>query len=327
MKNRKKRIKSSHQCLISGVLILSSLSAGAFSDEKTLSRDKLLQQFNQTKKVQPTLYFENDSLRIFSENNTDLLREKSELLHALDIFEKNFGPSPKIDIALMNSQMSLIQLDTRKISDLYLSFMSYQGIAQSPKMGSIGTNKVEKYNILAHEACHKLLINQVDEKGLKAKQRNELTYGHAMLPDWFDEMAAIMCENQALSEMRLSNDIDSFIPFKEFLDMENPAFTSIKDQMNRLVKQQLELSNDKKQTTVMSVELDETDNELAFLFYQQAALFRHFLTEKLGHQIFKRLTQQFVQGADVNAWLLQQLSLNDSVQLDVAFKRFYQKNS
>jgi len=77
---------------------------------------------------------------------------------------------------------------------------------------------------------------------------------------------------------------------------------------------------------VMSVELDETDNESAFLFYQQAALFRHFLTEKLGHQIFKRLTQQFVQGADVNAWLLQQLSLNDSVQLDAAFKRFYQKN-
>jgi len=324
MKNTQRTIQPRHQCLIFGALLLSSLSACALSDEMTLSQEKLLQQFNLTKKIKPTLYFENSSLRLFSENSTELIREKSELLDALDIFDKNFGASPKMDIALMNSQMSLIQLDTSKISERFLSFMSYQGIAQSPKMGSINTNKVEKFNILAHEACHKLLINQVEEKGLKSKRGNELTYGHAILPDWFDEMAAIMCENQALSEMRLSNNIDTFIPFEKFLDMENPAFTSIKKQMNRLVKQQRALSNDKKQTTVMAVTLDEADNEQALLFYQQAALFRHFLQNKFGVKIFKQLTQKFVEGADVNKWLLQELSLKQLAQLDTEFKNFYQ---
>jgi hypothetical protein len=212
MRNLKSTIRFSQQCFISGLLLFFTCNAFAVSDEITLAKEKLLQQLSQEKKVQPTLYFENNKLRLFGEKNTDLLKEKSELLTAVDVFDENFGSSPKFDIALMNNQMSLLQLDTSAMSDQYLGFMSYQGLGQSQKIDSSNTaKKFEKYNIIAHEACHKLLIHQVEDKGLRAESNGELVYGHGLLPDWFDEMAAVMCENQILADMRLTDDIDNFI--------------------------------------------------------------------------------------------------------------------
>jgi len=326
MRNLKTTIRFSQQCFLSGVLLLSTCNAFALNDEVALAKEKLLQQLSQGKKIQPTLYFENRKLRIFGENNSDLLREKSELLTAVDVFDESFGYSPKLDIALMNNQMSLLQLDTSAMSDQYLGFMSYQGLGQSQqKESSNHVTKFEKYNIIAHEACHKLLIHQVEDKGLKAENNGELVYGHGLLPDWFDEMAAVMCENQALTDMRLTGDMDDFIPFEDFFVMENPAFTLLKEQMNRMMQQQLKKNNDKKTTMAVVMELDDKNAQLSGLFYQQSALFYYFLNEKLGRQIFKQLTQKFVDKTDVTAWLLQELSLNNLVELDVMFKRFYQQ--
>jgi len=326
MKNLKSTIRFSQQCFISGVLLFSTYNAFALSDEVALAKEKLLQQLTQEHKVQPTLYFENNKLRIFGENNSDLLREKSELLTAVNVFDENFGSSPKLDIALMNNQISLLQLDTSEMSDQYLGFMSYQGLGKSQKKESNNrAKKFEKYNIIAHEACHKLLIHQVEDKGLKAESNGELVYGHGLLPDWFDEMAAVMCENQILTDMRLTDEIDNFIPFEDFFIMENPAFTLLKKQMNRLMQQQLKKTNDKKTTVAMVVNLDDNNAQLSSLFYQQSSLFHHFLSEKLGRKIFKQLTQKFIDKTDVTAWLLQELSLDNSAELDVMFKRFYQK--
>jgi hypothetical protein len=106
--------------------------------------------------------------------------------------------------------------------------------------------------------------------------------------------------------------------------MENPAFTLLKKQMNRLMQQLLKKTNDKKTTVAMVVNLDDNNAQLSRLFYQQSALFHHFLSEKLGRQIFKQLTQKFIDKTDVTAWLLQELSLDNSTELDVMFKRFYQ---
>lgn len=326
MRNLKSTIRFSQQCFLSGVLLLSTCNAFALNDEVALAKEKLLQQLTQGQKIQPTLYFENSKLRIFGENNSDLLREKSELLTAVNVFDENFGSSPKLDIALMNNQMGLLQLDTSAMSDQYLGFMSYQGLGQSQKKEpSNHATKFEKYNIIAHEACHKLLIHQVEDKGLKAESNGELVYGHGLLPDWFDEMAAVMCENQALTDMRLTGDMDDFIPFEDFFVMENPAFTLLKEQMNRMMQQQLKKTNDKKTTVAMVVNLDDENAQLSSLFYQQSALFHHFLSEKLGREIFKQLTQKFINKADVTAWLLQELSLDNSAELDVMFKRFYQQ--
>ncbi len=333
MKNTNNAARFGHQYLVSslitGILALSTFNAHALGDEISLSKEQLLQQFNRMEKIQPTLYFENNTLRIFGENSTDLSREKAELLIAADIFKENFGSSPKLDVALMNNQMNLLQLDTSKVSKKYIGFMSYQGLqglAHGTKTDEMTEKKLEKYNILAHEVCHKLLMNKLEDEGLKSESNGQLSYGHALLPDWFDEMAAIMCENRALTEMRLADDMESFIPFDEFFVMENPAFTSIKEQMNKLIAQKLKNDSDKNQTTIMVQKLDGNDEQLASRFYQQSALFHYFLTEKLGDQIFKRLTKQFVLKADVQAWLLEQLTLNNVTELNAMFKQFSQKD-
>lgn len=327
MKNLNATVSFSQQCFLSGILLFSSFNTFALNDETRLAKEQLLRQLNQVEKVKPTLYFENNVFRLFGEHNTDLLREKSELLAAVDIFDENFGPSPKLDVTLMNSQMNLLQVDTSETSEHFLGFLSYQGLAKSQniKQGTTA-KKSEKYNILAHEACHKLLMNQVDEKGLKAESNGHMVYGHALLPDWFDEMAAVMCENQALTKMRLAEEIDSFIPFADFFVMENPAFTMVKEQAMKMMQQQRKKSNSKDGSFVMTLNVDDNNAQLSHQFYQQSALFGHFLIENLGRQIFKRLTQEFVHKNDVSAWLLQQLSLNNLAELDVIFKQFYQDN-
>jgi len=319
MKNLKSTLHFSQQCFISGVLLFSTCNAFALSDQITLAKEKLIQQLNQGVKVQPTLYFENNKLRLFGEKNTDLLREKSELLTAIDIFDDNFGPSTKLDVALMNSQMGLFQLDKRELSDQLLPFLSYQGLVNNE---GIEANKADKYNIIAHETCHMLLINQVEKKGLKYKSNGEMSYGHGLLPDWYDEMAAVICENQALNDMRLTSDIQNFIPFDKFFIMENPAFTMIKEKMKKMMQQQGKSNNNG--SLVVAIEVDDNDGQLPVQFYQQVALFHHFLSEKLGSEIFKRLTRKFVQKADVSAWLLKELSLENVAELDVMFKQYHQ---
>ena len=67
MTNFKSTVRFSQQCFISGVLLFSTCNAFALSDEVALAKEKLLQQLTQGKKVQPTLYFENNKLRIFGE--------------------------------------------------------------------------------------------------------------------------------------------------------------------------------------------------------------------------------------------------------------------
>ena len=321
MTNFKSTVRFSQQCFISGVLLFSTCNAFALSDEITLVKEKLIQQLSQGKKVQPILYFENNKLRLFGENNTDLLREKSELLTAIDIFDDKFGPSTKLDVALMNSQMGLFQLDKSELSDRLLPFLSYQGLVNNQGMEA---NKADKYNVIAHEACHMLLINQVEEKGLNYKSNGEMSYGHGLLPDWYDEMAAVICENQALNDMRLTSGIQDFIPFDKFFIMENPAFTMIKEKIKKMMKLQSKNNNNNNGSLVAAIEIDDNDGQLPVQFYQQVALFHHFLSEKLGAEIFKRLTRKFVQKSDVSTWLLEELSLETLAELDVMFKQFHQ---
>lgn len=318
--------------------LLMSYSVISIANDKIIvpTKEMLLQQLSQGSKVKPTLYYANDELRLFGEESSDLAREKNELLAALSIFKKNFGSAPPLDVALMNNSMNLLRLDSSNITDGYLGLVSYEGLSKMMAAGHSSATKVGKYNVLAHEACHKLLINQVNDKGLPAKNNGQLGYGHSALPDWFDEMAAIICENEALTGMRLAGLNDKFIPFSEFFTLENPAFTQVKMQMQQIMMMQKKLMANKAASNGVTIkvfdssEFDDKAIQKTTTFYLQTALFHRFLSEKLGSQVFKNITTEFVQGHNVEHWILNQLVLKNTEQLDATFKAFvrnYQDNN
>jgi hypothetical protein len=76
---------------------------------------------------------------------------------------------------------------------------------------------------LAHEACHGFVAAYAD--GLDGRARSPGGYGHGALPDWFDEMAAILCEGDASRERRrvqLRAGLEGRIPLAELAAMEHP---------------------------------------------------------------------------------------------------------
>ncbi|MBL4940850.1 MAG: hypothetical protein JKY81_04215 [Colwellia sp.] len=320
------------QGLICTVLMSYSVISIAYQDIETMTKKTLLQQLTKDKKIKPKLYFENESLRLFGEKSSNLSREKTEILDALLIFDKNFGSTSRLDVALMNSQLHLMRLDSTQFNDNYFAFLSHQGQLSATKKVDINEEKLNKANILAHEVCHKLLINKVDEKGLRKKsnadETGRLGYGHSLLPDWFDEMAAVICENQYLKTDRLSDLTGDFIPFSQYLNMEHPVMAQQQEQIKALMakmKQQLkQKSTEKKDDThyVMVMDISEADesSRLAVKFYSQTALFSQFLEKKFGNNIFKTLTEKFVQGINVEHWIIKQLALKNTEQLDAMFK-------
>lgn len=77
---------------------------------------------------------------------------------------------------------------------------------------------------LAHEACHTFIAGYADERmaGRRAPARG---YGHGALPDWFDEMAAALCESPTSRQRRraqLRANLGSRIPLAELARMEHP---------------------------------------------------------------------------------------------------------
>ena len=89
------------------VVALISCSFVAIADDKPAipSKETLLKQFASMEKLETPLYYENESIRLFGEKNSDLRREKHELLSAVEIFGRNFGAVGSLDVVLVNNQI------------------------------------------------------------------------------------------------------------------------------------------------------------------------------------------------------------------------------
>jgi hypothetical protein len=77
---------------------------------------------------------------------------------------------------------------------------------------------------LAHEACHTFVAGYADQLGA-GRPTLSRGYGHGTLPDWFDEMAATLCESAASRDRRraqLRANLDARLPLAEFTRMEHP---------------------------------------------------------------------------------------------------------
>lgn len=80
-------------------------------------------------------------------------------------------------------------------------------------------------NTLGHEVCHQLIAAHAD-RAPRRRAGPPAGYGHPALPDWFDEMAATLCESAPARARRrayVRQALDRRIPLAELTRMEHPA--------------------------------------------------------------------------------------------------------
>ena len=126
------------------------------------------------------------------------------------------------DILIDNETLSegVIMLPVKNKADKSLTIEFY----------NVNGKKMQKQNIIGHELCHTLLTDHAELKGLRLTE-GVVAYGHDRLPDWFDEISAIMSDNKKLSEMKQRAWEKNIIPFSDFFVMENPAMQLIRNQI------------------------------------------------------------------------------------------------
>ncbi|MBI4245473.1 MAG: PDZ domain-containing protein [Planctomycetes bacterium] len=129
---------------------------------------------------------------------------------------------------------------------------------------------------LSHEAGHMFFIAYVDQKRGRSVLDKDNTmpnatghYGHYLIPDWFDEMAATLLEYPSLQVERraqMKGLTDKKISFEQFFSMKHPSFNSKENDM------------------------------LTHIFYAEALTLAEFLIENDEPVLIKKIADKLIHG-------------------------------
>jgi hypothetical protein len=153
--------------------------------------------------------------------------------------------------------------------------------------------------VLAHEACHDFIAGYADEL-VGGRGTVGDGYGHGALPDWFDEMAATLCESPASKErrrMHLRRKFDAWIPLAEFARMGHPITP---ERLARL----LQVGGASDGLPVHHASGPEVERILAGTgstqFYAQALSLGEFIFQRGGDVALRMLARQLVAGRSLD---------------------------
>ena len=272
-----------------------------------------------------SLIVKNEAFRLYGEKKSALRREASEIKNAVRTFTDRFGVFGTLDIIVVENPMSLFLIDHSQYQPHFLPLLSYAALASANSDEDVFGNKDK--NILSHEVCHKFMILLMEQKGLQNKTYAKPRYGHTELPDWFDEIAAISCESEAMRKKRLSDfyakgNADSLLPIAEFLSVEHPSLKVMEKQLSQLVaKAKANVNASGFAMEVMEINEEKSEESLTD-YYVQALLFDRFIEASLGEGAVKELVELLAQQRSVEAWLVNKLALDSIEDVDSAFKKF-----
>lgn len=194
------------------------------------------------------------------------------------------------------------------------------GNAASPQ-GEISDTE---QGVLTHELGHMWFVAGFQPEGEEAKGSHG--YG-GWAPDWLDETAAILLENETLTEKRRKAfkimAEDDLYPLETFLTMEHPALKSALA-LNEKMRLNKDLSGSGKRSGSRAIVLSGEEAE-AFLkasgnsnpanFYTQARGFADYVMTATGdEQIFAKLASHLSGGGTMEGWLAQTDNLPDTLQ-------------
>jgi hypothetical protein len=178
-------------------------------------------------------------------------------------------------------------------------------------------SKAKEAGALAHELSHLWFMARFKKEG-------EVAWGHAYggwAPDWLDETAAVLLENDTLKDIRRSRfyklDADQRFPLSEFLVMDHPGAKAVdKSGLRNAKDQRLEAPNltGKGTEIVSSMRVLTGDEAEAFRkasggdrsanFYAQVLIFSEYLIARAGsNAVFPDIAAQLAAGKSISGWL------------------------
>lgn len=178
---------------------------------------------------------------------------------------------------------------------------------------------------LTHELGHMWFV-----AAFKSSEENKAKGGHGYggwAPDWLDETAAILLENESLTEKRRARfkqmKAEDMYPLDTFLTMEHPALQSALAMNNKKALEKL-LDEGEKTLSSRAIVLSGKEAE-EFLkasgrsdpanFYTQARGFADYVISATGdEQIFAKLAQHLSDGGTIESWLASTDSLPDTIE-------------
>lgn len=180
--------------------------------------------------------------------------------------------------------------------------------AANEAFAQLALDPLQEQGAVAHELCHLFLIESFRLRGGETAA-GASHYGGAA-PDWLDETAAVLCENEALkagrydalARVRDGEKGAGFWPLRTFLSMPHPLSELTK-------KMAAEASDD---GVAVKVFVDEGVETLAdgaegiesVFFYVEARLFADFLMERSGDSgIFGSVARDIAKGRSFDKWL------------------------
>jgi|FaiFalFF_MnMetaG_3_1042247.scaffolds.fasta_scaffold07232_4 hypothetical protein len=192
--------------------------------------------------------------------------------------------------------------------------------------------QLEKARPLSHEAGHVFFMSYVDAKlgrTFSDEKRPSLVnpeYGHDLIPDWFDEAVATLCEFPALQDLRrktMREKIDQRIPLSEFFTMEHPVAKSQRELIRQVAEDQKTGSG---AHIIIGGEELLSNRERAIVFYAQALTFSLFLAEKEGPDFIAQIARGLMTGQPMEEILRRAKSVpQDLAALEKAWVEWLKK--
>lgn len=191
--------------------------------------------------------------------------------------------------------------------------------------------------VFAHELGHLFFIQTYwpsDDLDVLEMNPADVTRYAGPAPDWLDEMAAVLMENDALTNGRVeglvtanaaADELQGLWPLEEFFTMTHPAF----EQARRVIEARQSSAEGRARGGVVmlrSTDLEERDDgRNPAMFYAQSRGFADYMIEKSGDpQVFARIASYIAAGGTMAGWLSENgrsIGVADNITaLDQAFK-------
>jgi hypothetical protein len=156
---------------------------------------------------------------------------------------------------------------------------------------------IAEARVLSHEVCHMFLIAhlnqrlgrtraQVAEASQTARAHSGGSYGDPMLPDWFDEATATLCETPTLQQKRRAYAREhraEMIPLAQLFAMPHPNVAG-------------RTGTEAASGTRVTVEVGGQGAPQDHMFYPQVLTLAQFLAEREGPEFIGRVAENLARG-------------------------------
>ncbi len=208
----------------------------------------------------------NDHYHLWVPINYQAQQEIIELNRAVAVFQRSF------DMHFQPLQVVLFH-DVKDIE--YTGWQKFKGQTVLPFMTNINnlSTDINVSKAIGHEACHLFLTSIADQK--ITHKSDQANYGHASMPDWFDEAVAVSCEGPELQKKRRQHfaKLEKKTSLQKFVTQAHPLMAGLQSSFKDMYNKKTENGDDKQGMKIITLKLDDNDAQASENLDKTAAFY------------------------------------------------------